>query len=263
MAENSNSRPHQTIKSTQAFHKLNSVSSQPQINEFKFMSTLFLVATPIGNLADMSYRAIEVLKSADLILCEDTRTSARLLQEYGISTPTQSYHLHNEHQRTHQIIDWVEGGRSIALISDAGTPGISDPGFLLVREAQNRGVQVVAVPGASAVLTALVLSGLPSDRFIFEGFLPPKKGRKKRIESWIDEERTIVIYESVHRINKLLEELHEYLQPERVIAVTRELTKTFEEVIRGTIPEVKARCEQHENLKGEFVVVIAGKDFEN
>src|SRR5690606_21822036 len=155
-----------------------------------------------------------------LILCEDTRTSSRLLQEYGITTLKQSYHLHNEHKRTQQIIDWIEAGKSIAIISDAGTPGISDPGFLLVREAQERGIRVDSIPGASAVITALVLSGLPSDRFIFEGFLPPKKGRKKRVESWIDEERTIVVYESVHRINKLLEEMHTYLQPERKVAVT-------------------------------------------
>ncbi|TNE72415.1 16S rRNA (cytidine(1402)-2'-O)-methyltransferase [bacterium] len=226
------------------------------------MSILYFVATPIGNLGDISFRAVETLKNVDLILCEDTRTSARLLQEYGISTPTQSYHLHNEHQRTQQIIDWVEGGKQIALISDAGTPGISDPGFLLVREAQERGIRVEAIPGASAVLTALVLSGLPSDRFIFEGFLPPKKGRKKRVESWLEEERTIVIYESVHRIHKLLDEMAEYLQADRKLAVTRELTKTFQEVIRGTITEVKAICETHENLKGEFVVVLAGKDFE-
>ena len=225
------------------------------------MSALFLVATPIGNLGDMSYRAVETLKSVDVVFCEDTRTSMRLFQHYGISTKTQSYGLHNEHQRTNSILDWIEAGKSIALISDAGMPGVSDPGFLLVREAQKRNVKVIVVPGANAVLTAVTLSGLPSDRFIFEGFLPPKKGRKKRIESWIEEDRTIIVYESVHRIRKLLEELNEYLQAERIIAVTRELTKTFEEVIRGSIPEVKAVCDTHENLKGEFVVVIAGKDY--
>lgn len=225
------------------------------------MATLYLVATPIGNLGDMSFRAVETLKSVDVIFCEDTRTSARLFQEYGISTKAQSYGLHNEHQKTAQILDWIEAGKNIALISDAGMPGISDPGFLLVRDAQKRGVPVRVIPGANAVLTALTLSGLPSDRFIFEGFLPPKKGRNKRIQSWIEEERTIVIYESVHRIHKLLEELSEHLQPERIVAVTRELTKTFEEVIRGTISEVKTICEQHETLKGEFVVVIGGKDF--
>lgn len=225
------------------------------------MSTLYLVATPIGNLGDMSYRAVEVLKSVDVVFCEDTRTSGKLFQHYGITTNKQSYHLHNEHQRTGQIVDRVEAGQSVALVSDAGMPGVSDPGFLVVREAQKRNINVQIIPGANAVLTGLTLSGLPSDRFVFEGFLPPKKGRKKRIESWIEEDKTIILYESVHRILKLLEELSTLLQPTRIIAVTRELTKTFEESIRGTIPEVKAICEAHENLKGEFVVIIAGCDY--
>ena len=225
------------------------------------LPTLYLVATPIGNLGDISFRAVETLKSVELIFCEDTRTSSKLLHHYGISTPTQAYHLHNEHQRTSSILDLVEAGKTIALISDAGMPGISDPGFLLVREAQQRGITVQVIPGANAVLTALTVSGLPSDRFVFEGFLPPKKGRKKKVESWIEEERTVIIYESVHRILKLLKELEEYLQSERIIAVTRELTKTFEEVIRGPIAQVKQACEEHKNLKGELVVVIGGCEY--
>lgn len=225
------------------------------------MSELLLIATPIGNLKDITERAKIELASVDFILCEDTRTTAKLLSHYGISTPTRSYHLHNEHKITSDIISILQSGKRIALVSDAGMPGISDPGFLLVRKAHQNGVKVSVLPGANAVLTALTASGLPSDRFIFEGFLPPKKGRKKRIESWIDEERTVILYESVHRIEKLLEEIQINLGDERFIAVCRELTKYFEEIIRGRLADVKLQCEQHSHLKGEFVVIIAGCNY--
>ncbi len=225
------------------------------------MGTFYLVATPIGNLSDFSFRAVEVLKSVAVIACEDTRTSSRLLHHYDITTPTLSYHQHNEHRKVELLMEQLDGGRDIALISDAGTPGISDPGFLAAREAHKRGHTVCAIPGASAAITALAVSGLPSDRFLFEGFLPSKKGRSARLDAVVEQECTVILYESVHRIGRLIGELRERSGDDRMIAVCRELTKQFEEVIRGSLADVTKKVEDHQNIKGEFVVIIAGKNY--
>src|SRR5690554_5293830 len=195
------------------------------------MSKLYLVPTPIGNLQDFTYRAVEVLNTVDLILAEDTRTSSKLLKHYNISKPLTAFHQHNEHKSLDKIIDKLNSGETFALVSDAGTPGISDPGFLLVRACMEADIQVECLPGATALIPALVKSGLPSDRFVFEGFLPHKKGRKTRIESFIDEQRTIVLYESPYRLLKTLEQLAEALGPDRKASVSRELTKMHEETI--------------------------------
>ncbi len=221
------------------------------------MSKLYLVPTPIGNLEDFTFRAIRVLSEVDLILAEDTRTSGKLLKHYDIETPARSHHAHNEHRTTNSIIEKIKVGESIALITDAGTPGISDPGFLLVRAAIEAGIEVECLPGQSAVLPALVVSGFPCDRFCFEGFLPPKKGRRKRLEAIAHEFRTTVLYESPHRILKLLTELTEYLPEERLVAVCRELTKLHEEIVRGNAGEVLRHFEA-KKIRGEFVVVIQG-----
>ncbi|MEO1021787.1 MAG: 16S rRNA (cytidine(1402)-2'-O)-methyltransferase [Bacteroidota bacterium] len=225
------------------------------------VSTLFIVATPIGNLDDFSPRAVSVLNAADYIACEDTRTSSRLLKHYGIHTPTFSFHQHNEHKKVHYVLQLLEGNQSVALISDAGMPGISDPGFLAIREARKKGYPVEVIPGADAVTTALVSSGLPTERYIFEGFLPHKKGRQKRIQALIDEQRTVVFYESPHRILKLLGEIEEHLGADRMVAVCRELTKKFEEVQRGLAKDVRLVFAKRESIKGEIVVVIAGKGY--
>ncbi len=217
---------------------------------------LYLVPTPIGNIADMTFRAVEVLKSVDLILAEDTRTSGYLLKQYEISTPTQSFHAHNEHKKSEKIIDQLKQGTSIAQISDAGTPGISDPGFLLIREALANDIPVDSLPGATAFLPALIKSGFPCDRFIFEGFLPHKKGRKGRIEALKDEKRTSIFYESPHRLLKTLKLFHEILE-ERRISVSRELTKKFEETKTGKIEEVLDYFSS-KSIKGEFVIVLKG-----
>jgi 16S rRNA (cytidine1402-2'-O)-methyltransferase len=219
---------------------------------------LYIVPTPIGNLQDITLRALDVLKQVDLIACEDTRTSGKLLSHYGITTRRISYHDHNERTRTPHLIARMKAGASIALISDAGTPGISDPGFYLVRECHRHDIDVVPLPGPSAVLPALVASGIPSDRFVFEGFLPPKKGRKTRLQEIAAETRTVVFYESPHRILKTLAELEEICGPERPIAVARELTKKFEEVERGSIGAVRQTLMTRTKQKGEFVVVIGG-----
>lgn len=221
-------------------------------------TSLYLIPTPIGNLGDMTFRGVEVLRSVDLILAEDTRTSGFLLKHYEINTKMQSFHAHNEHKRTDSIISMLEEGQKIALISDAGTPGISDPGFLLARAAIEKNIKVECLPGATAFVPALIKSGLPNDRFIFEGFLPHKKGRQTRIREIAEESRTIVLYESPHRIQKLMQQLSEYLDPERIISISRELTKKFEETI--TLP-LGQMCKYYsENqAKGEFVVVIEGK----
>lgn len=218
---------------------------------------LYIVATPIGNSEDLSLRAIDTLKNVDLIACEDTRTSSKLLQKYGITTPKTSLHLHNEHKKADVLITLIQSGKTVAVITDAGTPGISDPGFLIVNKARKAHIPLTVLPGADAVTTALILSGFPSDRYCFEGFLPHKKGRLSRMESWINEERTIIVYESVHRIIKFLEQAEQALGSDRLCAVCREMTKQFEEVIRGTIKDVKERCQAHTHLKGEFVIVIA------
>lgn len=219
---------------------------------------LYLVPTPIGNLEDMSFRAIRILKEVDLILAEDTRTSAPLLKHFGIDKKVFSHHQHNEHKSVTEIIRFLKEGKQIALISDAGTPAISDPGFLLVREAIKHDLPLECLPGATAFVPALVNSGLACDRFTFEGFLPVKKGRQTRMKELADEERTMIFYESPHRLLKSLEEFGVYFGPERQASVSRELTKMFEETVRGTLSEIKIHFETH-ILKGEFVICVAGK----
>jgi len=218
---------------------------------------LFLVPTPIGNLEDMTFRAIRILKEADIILAEDTRTSAPMLKHFGIDKKAYSHHQHNEHQATSEIIKFLKEGKNVALISDAGTPAISDPGFFLVREAIKNELEVECLPGATAFVPALVNSGLPSDSFVFEGFLPVKKGRQTRFKKLAEEDRTIVLYESPHRLLKTLEEFGQYLGADRQASVSRELTKLYEETVRGTLEEIKSYYENN-ILKGEFVICIAG-----
>ena len=222
------------------------------------MSKLFVVPTPIGNLGDITLRSIEVLKSADLILAEDTRTSSKLLKHYDIDTPVESFHMHNEHKKLESIINKLRSDFEIALISDAGTPGISDPGFLLVRECINNEVEVECLPGPTAFVPALVSSGLPCDRFSFEGFLPVKKGRTKRLKELSTETKTMVFYESPHRILKTLYDLSNYFDVESQISVSRELTKLYEETFRGTIKESVEHFEKNKT-KGEFVIVLSPK----
>ncbi|MBO3699854.1 16S rRNA (cytidine(1402)-2'-O)-methyltransferase [Roseivirga sp. E12] len=218
---------------------------------------LYLVPTPIGNLEDITLRALRVLNEVDVILAEDTRTSGKLLKHHNITKPLQSYHIFNEHKTAEKLVERMESGEVFALISDAGTPAISDPGFLLVREALKAGLEVNCLPGATAFVPALVNSGLPSDKFVFEGFLPHKKGRQTRLKLLAEEERTIVLYESPHRLIKSLEQLKEFLG-DRQVSVSRELTKMFEETVRGTITEVVAHFTE-KGVKGEFVLVIDGK----
>ncbi|MCG8372497.1 MAG: 16S rRNA (cytidine(1402)-2'-O)-methyltransferase [Balneolales bacterium] len=225
------------------------------------MSTLYIVATPIGNLGDFSPRAVESLKSVDYIACEDTRTSGNLLKKFGIDKPTFSFHQHNEHNKVDHVINILDAGQTIALISDAGMPGISDPGFLAIRSAKQNGHNVIVIPGPDAATTALVASGLPSDRYIFEGFLPHKKGRQKRLAQLAAENRTVILYESPNRLIKLLTEIEEYFGSNRLAAVARELTKAFEEVNRGTISELKENYEARSSVKGEIVVIIAGTEY--
>ena len=220
---------------------------------------LYLVPTPIGNLEDITFRAIRILKEVDFILAEDTRTSLPLLKHFGIDKKVYSHHQHNEHKSVTEIIRFLKDGKNVALISDAGTPAISDPGFLLVRETLKNDLQVDCLPGATAFVPALVNSGLSADRFTFEGFLPVKKGRQTRLKTLVDEERTMIFYESPHRILKTLEELGFYLGADRPASVSRELTKLFEETVRGTLEEIKLHFTTH-TLKGEFVICVAGKE---
>jgi 16S rRNA (cytidine1402-2'-O)-methyltransferase len=220
---------------------------------------LYLVPTPIGNLDDMTYRAVKVLKEVDLILAEDTRTSAPLLKHFGIEKKVFAHHQHNEHQSSTEIVKFLLEGKNIALISDAGTPAISDPGFFLVREALKFNLAVECLPGATAFVPALVNSGFPTDKFCFEGFLPLKKGRQTRYKFLAEEERTIILYESPHRLLKTLDEMATYWGADRLISVSRELTKMFEETVRGTVTEVKTYYETHP-VKGEFVICVAGKE---
>ncbi|MDX1670696.1 MAG: 16S rRNA (cytidine(1402)-2'-O)-methyltransferase [Balneolaceae bacterium] len=227
------------------------------------MSTLYIVATPIGNLEDMSPRAVEVLKSVSHIACEDTRTSGVLLNHFGIKTPTFPFHQHNEHEKLSELMELLDANRDVAIISDAGMPGISDPGFLAVREAHQRGHQVSVVPGPDAATSALVVSGLPADRYLFEGFLPHKKGRQKRLKELSDEERTIIFYESPYRIIKLLKELNNHFGSDRWACVARELTKKFEEVVRGKLGELLKEFENRDQLKGEFVLVVAPAGYDD
>ncbi len=219
---------------------------------------LYIVPTPIGNLADITFRAIEVLKSVDLILAEDTRTSAVLLQHYQVQKPISPYHQHNEHKIIHHLADQLEGGKTIALLTDAGTPGISDPAFLLVRECVKRDIRVECLPGATAFVPALVNSGLPMNSFCFEGFLPLKKGRQTFLKRMAEEERTMVFYESPMRLVKTLNDFIEYLGSERQCCVSRELTKKFEENKRGTLQEVHDHFAA-KAVKGEIVIVVGGK----
>tara|TARA_B100000963_G_C22499590_1_gene613122 strand:- start:26 stop:697 length:672 start_codon:yes stop_codon:yes gene_type:complete len=218
---------------------------------------LTIVPTPVGNLSDITLRALETLKNVDLILAEDTRVTAKLLSHYEIKTPMRSFHSHNEHRSIEPIINKINAGQEIALVSDAGTPGISDPGFLLSRACWEAGIEITCLPGATAIIPAAVMSGLPTDRFVFEGFLPHKKGRQKRILAWVEEHRTIVFYESPYRIMKCFDQMIELLGPDREIAVCREISKKFEEVVRGTIEEAKVHFEANAP-KGEFVLVLAG-----
>lgn len=221
------------------------------------MGKLFVVPTPIGNLEDITLRAIRVLKEADLILAEDTRTSAFLLKHYDISTRLESHHKFNEHKTVQRIASRISAGENIALISDAGTPSISDPGFLLTRTCLDQGIEVECLPGATAFIPALVNSGFPSDKFCFEGFLPQKKGRQKRLKELVYESRTMIFYESPFRLIKTLEQFLEYFGAERKVAVSRELTKIYEENVRGTLPEVLAHFKIRA-VKGEIVIVIEG-----
>ncbi len=218
---------------------------------------LYLVPTPIGNLEDMTLRAIRVLKESDLILAEDTRTSSRLLQHFEIETPMQSHHMHNEHKILSRVLDRLKGGETISVISDAGTPGISDPGFLLVRACIEEGIQVECLPGPTAFVPALVNSGFPCDKFVFEGFLPVKKGRQTRLELLSRETRTLIFYESPHKLLKTLEQLAAHFGGERMASISRELTKLYEETLRGTLDELKAHFELHPP-KGEFVLIVKG-----
>jgi len=218
---------------------------------------IYLIPTPIGNLEDMTLRGIRLLKEVDLILAEDTRTSQKLLNHYEIKTSMQSFHMHNEHKKVAQVIQEVLRGKTIALISDAGTPGISDPGYLLVHEALKEGVKVECLPGPTALIPALVQSGLPSDRFVFEGFLPPKKGRQGRLKQMAEESRTTVFYESPHKIIKTLGQMLPYFGSERKLAVVRELSKKFESNFRGSVEEALHFFEEHPP-KGEFVIVVEG-----
>ena len=221
------------------------------------MPKLYLIPTPIGNLKDITYRAVEVLKNVDFILAEDTRTSGKLLKHYEITTPMQSHHMHNEHKTVDSIVKKIISGQQVALISDAGTPSISDPGFLLTREAIAAGIKIECLPGATAFVPALVNSGLPSDRFIFEGFLPIKKGRQTRLLSLKEETRTIIFYESPHKLVKTLSDIIAIFGGERHISVSRELTKIYEETIRGTVSEV-AEYYTNNPPKGEIVIIVGG-----
>ena len=219
------------------------------------MGNLYTIATPIGNLEDITFRAINTLKEVDIIACEDTRHTLKLLNHYEISKPLISYHQHSKVSKIDRLIKELETGKNIAIVTDAGTPGISDPGQVLINKAVEMGIRVIPIPGPSAVITALSAAGVPTDSFVFLGFLPHKKGRKTIIESFKDEKRTIVFYESPHRIEKLLGELKDVLE-DRKIVVARELTKMFEEILKGTVSEVQ---EKLKIIKGEFVVIISTK----
>ena len=220
---------------------------------------LYVVPTPVGNLEDITLRALRVLKEAELILAEDTRTSSVLLQHYDIHTPLRSHHKFNEHETSDALADEIAAGRNVALISDAGTPGISDPGFMLVRACVERGVEVQCLPGATAFVPALVDSGLPCDRFYFEGFLPQKKGRQTRLQLLAEQDKTMIIYESPFRLVKTLKQLAQVLGQDRKCSVSREISKKFEQTVRGTLAEVAAFFTANPP-KGEIVLIVAGKD---
>jgi 16S rRNA (cytidine1402-2'-O)-methyltransferase len=223
------------------------------------MGILYVVPTPVGNMEDITLRALRILKEADLILAEDTRTSGKLLKHYDIHNHLQSHHKFNEHGTSQAVVEKLKAGQTIALISDAGTPGISDPGFYLVREAVAAGVEVQCLPGATALIPALVSSGLPDDRFCFEGFLPQKKGRQTRLESLREETRTMVFYESPYRVLKTLQQFAEVFGDDRKVSCCREISKVHEESVRGTLAEVIAHFKKTEP-RGEFVIVVGGKN---
>ena len=221
--------------------------------------SLYVVPTPIGNLGDITLRALEILRSVDSILAEDTRTSGFLLKHYQISKPLQSFHIFNEHKALQSVIQKLKDGETIALVSDAGTPGISDPGFLLVRECLKNNLSIECLPGATAFVPALVKSGFPTDRFVFEGFLPHKKGKQTLLKQLAQEERTIILYESPHRLLKTLEQMMEFFGNERLVSISRELTKLHEETFTGTLAETLLHFQKKE-VKGEIVMVVHGKD---
>ena len=231
-------------------------------NEIDAIGTLYIVPTPIGNLEDITFRAINTLKKCDFILAEDTRTSGFLLKHYEISTKMFSHHKFNEHKSSEQIVDRIKAGANVALISDAGTPAISDPGFLLVRECVEADVCVQCLPGATAFVPALVVSGLPTDRFCFEGFLPVKKGRQTRLKELESESRTMVFYESPYRVVKTLNQFAEHFGEDRIASASREISKLFEETIRGTVSELISHFTQNEP-RGEFVIVVSGNEKRN
>lgn len=224
------------------------------------MSKLYLIPTPVGNMEDITLRALRLFKEVDVILAEDTRTTAKLLKHYEIGTPLLSHHKFNEHQQVDRIAERIEKGENIALVSDAGTPGISDPGFLLTRTCVERGIETECLPGATAFVPALVNSGFPCDRFCFEGFLPQKKGRQKKLNALTDESRTMIFYESPYRLVKALEQMAEVFGPNRYACVAREISKMFEEFKRGTLEELATWYTQH-GVKGEIVLIVAGKDY--
>lgn len=217
---------------------------------------LYVVPTPVGNLDDMTFRAINVLREADLILAEDTRTTGKLTAHFDIATPKQAFHMHNEHKVVERYVKGLQQGQTIALVSDAGTPGISDPGFLLIRAAVKAGVEVITLPGATAFVPALVNSGLPCDTFYFEGFLPPKKGRQTKLESIAASAKTVVLYESPHKIEKTLAQIVEFCGAERPVTISREISKKFEETLRGSASELLSIVQERGGLKGELVVCI-------
>ncbi|MGM5630283.1 16S rRNA (cytidine(1402)-2'-O)-methyltransferase [Apibacter raozihei] len=219
---------------------------------------LYLVPTPVGNLEDITLRALRILKEVDLILAEDTRTSGKLLKHYEIQVPMQSYHLHNEHQKTEYFTEQMLSGKHLALITDAGTPGISDPGYMLAKSCIDHGVVLECLPGATAFVPALVVSGLPSHEFIFAGFLPHKKGRQSKLKELAEEKRTVMLYESPHKITATLGQVAEYFGAERRVSISREISKMYEETLRGTAVEIYELCKQ-KPLKGEIVLVIEGK----
>ena len=218
---------------------------------------LYLVPTPIGNLKDMTFRAVEILKESDVVLAEDTRNSGILLKHYEIETPMRSYHMHNEHQATEDIIRQLKDGQTISIITDAGTPGISDPGYLLAKECVANQITIECLPGATAFVPALVVSGLPNNEFTFIGFLPVKKGRKSKLDSLVEEKKTMVFYESPHKIGRTLKDLAEAFGNERKASLSREISKKFEETLRGTLSEL-AEITEKRNLKGEMVLVVEG-----
>ncbi|MFZ4455535.1 MAG: 16S rRNA (cytidine(1402)-2'-O)-methyltransferase [Bacteroidales bacterium] len=223
------------------------------------MAKLIVIPTPIGNLEDITLRALRYLKEADLVLAEDTRTTGKLFKHYDITTKLHSHHKFNEHKSLEQIVSRIRSGETVALVSDAGTPAISDPGFLIVRACVNAGIEIECLPGATAFVPALVVSGLPNDRFCFEGFLPPKKGRNTRLKELSEEKRSIVFYESPYRVVKTLEQFGEFMGFDRKVSVSREISKMFEQTVRGTLTEVITHFKEREP-KGEFVLVLSGKE---